>query len=303
LAARSSNMDNRSETNGRQQKRAPFVVLTAEFLHETNTFSKFPTTLDDFFNNFFFDSEQEIDHQRRGTTTSVGGTFEAADRYGWELVNTVATEATPSGRVTNGTFEHIANLILSAAGTTKIDGCLIHLHGAMVTEGLQDAEGELLKRLRLAVGLDVPIIVTLDLHANVSKAMCQHANCLVACRTYPHVDFYETALRAAALLQASMSGTIKPVTVLAKRPLLRGLDGGKTDEGGPMKTLLDRAEALEADSSNGVLTVSVCAGFAAADVRDVGPSVTVTVDRYHGLDVGLHKTYLKNIRKATKGTY
>ena len=57
---------------------------------------------------------------------------------------------------------------------------------------------------------------------------------------------------------------------------------------------------LEADSSNGVLTISVCAGFAAADVRDVGPSVTVTVDRYYGLDVGLHKTYLKNIRKATR---
>jgi microcystin degradation protein MlrC len=80
----------------------------------------------------------------------------------------------------------------------------------------------------------------IDLHANVSKGMCQHANCLMACRTYPHVDFYETALRAAALLQQSMLGTVKPVTVLAKRPLLRGLDGGKTDEGGPMKTLLDR---------------------------------------------------------------
>jgi microcystin degradation protein MlrC len=178
-------MDNRSENGRQQRQRAPFVVLTAEFLHETNTFSKFPTTLDDFFNDFFLDSEEEIANQRLGTKTSIGATFEAADRHGWELLNTVSTSATPSGRVTNGTFEHIANLIISKAESRRIDGCIIHLHGAMVTDGLQDAEGELLKRIRLAVGLDVPIIVTLGEHWSLAPHHSLMSQCLMPQRLMP----------------------------------------------------------------------------------------------------------------------
>lgn len=275
-------------------------VLSAEWSHETNTFSTVPTTLDSFYRRYFFDKEDEIAAQRCDTRSELGAAYQCAEDFNWDLVTTVCAAANPSGKITNGTFEHICNLIISKANDGQYDGCLLHLHGAMVTDGLQDAEGELLKRLRMVVGGEVPIVVTLDLHANVTKSMAKYSNCLLACRTYPHIDFFETALRAAEILQLSMQGLIKPVSVLAKRPMIRGLDGGKTYEGGPMKNLIYKGSSLEADNSNGILVVSICAGFSASDVFDIGPSVTVTVDRCHGLDLKLHRSYLKNIRKSSR---
>jgi len=105
--------------------------------------------------------------------------------------------------------------------------------------------------------------------------MASNANALIAVRTYPHIDHYEMAIKGGELLQRAMKGEIKPVTVIAKRPMLRGLDGGRTQEG-PMRVLIDRGEAVE--KAGGALVVSVCSGFTAADIRDIGPSVTVTTD-------------------------
>lgn len=293
----SSNRSNTTLDSMAKQKR----VLTAEWCHETNTFSVVPTTLDNFYRCCFIDKEAEILAQRGGTNTSLGAGFLCAEKYNWDLVTPVAATANPSGKISNGTFEHICNLIISrATDGSKFDGCLLHLHGAMVTDGLQDAEGELLKRLRLALGIEVPIVVTLDLHANVTNAMTKYSNCLIACRTYPHIDFFDISLRAGDILQQAMLGLIKPVNVLVKRPTLAALDNGKTYEGSPMTHLIDKGNALEVDTSNGILVVSVCAGFTASDVFDIGPSVTVTVDRCHGLDLKLHRSYLKNIRKTSR---
>jgi microcystin degradation protein MlrC len=145
----------------------------------------------------------------------------------------------------------------------------------MVSESHEDGEGELLGRLRARVGPNVPIVVTLDLHGNITEEMARNANALIAVRTYPHIDYYERAWQGAELLQRAMQGEIHPRTVIARRPMLRGLDGGRT-QGGPMRELIDRGEALE--RAGRALVVSICAGFTAADIRDVGPSVTVTTD-------------------------
>jgi microcystin degradation protein MlrC len=248
-------------------------VLTAQVMHETNTFSKVPTDLDSFRRNYFL-SENEIPGARRGTRTALGASFEAADKFGWTLTHPVAASANPSGLVTKAAFEHLAGMLLQGVTrASKLDGMLLHLHGAMVAEGYEDGEGELLRRLRDAVGPTIPIVVTLDLHANVTDAMAKLATALIAFRTYPHIDMYERAWQGAELLERTMNGAVKPKTVIARRPLLQALDGGKT-QGGPMAELLKRADALERDGK--ALVVSICAGFVPADIRNAGPTVTVT---------------------------
>src|SRR6202008_4749438 len=105
-------------------------------------------------------------------------------------------------------YERIANRLLSLIKDAgPLDGLYLDLHGAMVAEHLEDGEGELLARVRALVGDRLPIVVGLDLHANVTEAMVRHASALVAFRTYPHVDMAETGARAARLLDRLIGGT------------------------------------------------------------------------------------------------
>ncbi|HJU15229.1 MAG TPA: M81 family metallopeptidase [Stellaceae bacterium] len=250
-------------------------VLTARFMHETNTFSRVPTDMAAFRRREFH-RENEIPEAFRGTRSALGATIEAADKFDWSLIHPVSTSPNPSGIVTDEAFETIAALILDAvAGKGPIDGALLHLHGAMVSERFEDAEGEFLARLRRQVGPEVPIVVTLDLHANVTQRMADNANALIAYRTYPHIDQYERAWQGARLLERAMRGEVRPRTVIARRPMIYGLDHGRTQRG-PMAELIARGEALEARGET--LVVSICAGFSRANIRDVGPSVTVTTD-------------------------
>ena len=249
-----------------------FKVLTGEFAHETNTFSKVPTTIDSFRRGTWI-TDNGIAAARRGTHTALGGSFDIADKFGWRLSHPICASANPSGFVDDGLFNQVCDMFLAAAD--GVDGVLLHLHGAMVAQSHQDAEGELLRRLRARLGPAIPIVVTLDLHGNITQAMADNANALIAVRTYPHIDHYEMAIKGGELLQRAMLGEIKPVTVIAKRPMLRGLDGGRTQTG-PMRELIDRGEAIEREG--GALVVSVCSGFTAADIFDIGPSVTVTTD-------------------------
>lgn len=260
-----------------------FTVLTGEWCHETNTFSVLPTTRKNFYDQYYLETPEDILKYRQGTKTVIGATFEAAERYGWNLITTISASANPSGTIVKETFEYMTNQIVNPCKEKKIDGILLHLHGAMVSEEYEDAEGELLKRVREVVGPTIPIIVTLDLHGNITETMTKNSTSLIAVRTYPHIDFYEIAQRAADMLQSIMLGEIIPVTAIAKGPLLFGLDGGKTHPESPMYELIKRGEILE--ETKECLVVSVCAGFTAADIYDIGPSITVTVDvkRYSSL--------------------
>ncbi len=249
-----------------------FRILTGQIAHETNTFSKVATTLEHFRAGTLL-LGNEIPAARRGTHTALGATFEAAEKFGWVLSHPLAAAANPSGTVTKETFDQLLSMFLD--GAEGCDGALIDLHGAMVAEGCEDAEGEILARLRAILGPDAPIVVTLDLHGNITQKMADNASALIAVRTYPHVDYHERTWQGAELLDRALRGEIHPRTVIAKRPMLRGLDGGRTQTG-PMRELIDRGEALEA--AGRALVVSVCAGFTAADIHDIGPSVTVTAD-------------------------
>jgi microcystin degradation protein MlrC len=245
-------------------------VLVAEFMHETNTFSVQGTD-EAAFRHCSYYLDDEIPPAFRGTRTSVGAAFEAADRFHWEVVHPIATSANPSGRVTDTCFEAMSKRILSACA--NVDGVLLHLHGSMSTETYDDGEGELLERIRSRVGSSVPVIVVLDLHATVTQQMADNSNALISYRTYPHIDQYERTWQAAELLEKAMAGEVAPKVALARRPILYALDGGRTTSP-PMMELLRRGDQIE--TSGQALVVSVQAGFSSADVHDIGPSIAVT---------------------------
>src|SRR5471032_276209 len=194
-----------------------YRVLLAQFMHETNTFSKLQTTLDDYRRRFLVEGPAIVP-KFKGTKNEMGGYIDSAVKYGWEPVYAVAANATPSGTLTKETWETIRDIILDAARKAgKLDGICLSLHGAMVTETEDDAEGALLEALRKIVGPDVPIAATLDLHANATVKMAINANALVSYRTYPHIDGYERSVQAAALVQETMAGKKKPRCLLVRR--------------------------------------------------------------------------------------
>ena len=220
----------------------------------------------------------EVPEAVTGSMLEPNGIIQVAEEANWDLVHTVAAWATPSGPVEREVWDAVAGAILEAAKIKgPFDGIVLALHGAMTTVDHADAEGVLLKKLRDIVGLDIPIAITLDLHANVTRLMARHANIICAFRTYPHTDQVATAARASWILDRAMKGEVAPRVHLARRNMLVGLDHGRTTVDNPMTQLMARAEALE-EKDPGVLTVSLHAGFTPADFPEVGPSVAVTGD-------------------------
>ena len=251
-----------------------YRVLLAQFMHETNTFSKLPTTLDDYRRRFLVQGEAIVP-KFKGTKNEMGGYIDSAAKYGWEPVYAVAANATPSGTLTKETWETIRDVVLDTARKAgKLDGICLSLHGAMVSETEDDAEGALLEALRKIVGPDVPIAATLDLHANATIKMATNANALVSFRTYPHVDGYERSIQAAALVQEAMEGKKKPRCLLVQPAMLEGADHGRTTQPGLMRELLAKADAYEKEP--GINVVSIQVGFTWSDIPYTGPSIAVS---------------------------
>lgn len=250
-------------------------LLLVHISHETNTFSRLKTDLAAFQRRMFHLGDASVIQAMRGTRTEIAGFLDAAEAYGWDVRLPISAAATPNGTVTEEAWEALTRPVLDALAE-PFDGILIAFHGAMVAEGADDAEGELLTRIRERIGPKVPIAITLDLHANVTETMCRHADIVIAYRTYPHIDQYERAQQAAALMKRTLDGEIRPQAVVVNRPTLLGFDGGKTTIEGVMTEALRRADAFEKEP--GILVVSVHAGFTRSNIRDAGPSVAVTHD-------------------------
>ena len=267
-----------------------FRVLSAEFAHETNTFSTIPTDFDRFeAQDCFLDAPSAI-AARGSSNTELAGFLEVARAHGWELLHVLSAIAQPAGCVTRDAFERLTAPIIDAARENlgRLDGILLGLHGAMVTDFSDDGEGELLARLRAVVGPDLPIAITLDPHANVTRAMCAHANIIVSYRTYPHVDMRRTGAQAAGILQRTMAGEIAPVTIRAHLPMIDEVNGGRTDVG-PM--LARHAQARAYENEPDVFAVSINAGFARADIAEIGPSVLVTAQG----DMAKHRRFAQSV--------
>ncbi len=250
-------------------------ILTSQIKHETNTFSILPTTLDSYRARVLYEGADVLANLK-GTNNEIAGVMDVAKEQGWELVAPVAADATPSGKVSSEAWAYLSGCVLDAiAAEGPFDGVLLSLHGAMVAEGHDDAEGDLLARVRAAVGPDVPVMATLDLHANVTMKMAENANALVSYRTYPHVDMAERGRQMAELLARQFAGEVKGYqTLIGRLDQLDGFDHGRTTQNGPMTEAL--AQARKYEDEKGIEVVSVNGGFAWADIQEAGPSVTVT---------------------------
>lgn len=266
-----------------------FTVLTAELYHETNTFNRNLTEYHSFMDRFGFFGADAI-RERGAANTELAGFLDTGRKHGWEIIHVLSASAEPAGYVTRDAFDRLAGRIVEAAeaNQARLGGILLGLHGAMVTEFNEDGEGELLERLRKVVGPDMPIAITLDLHANVTPKMCALANIIVSYKTYPHIDMRERAQQAGDILHRTMQGEIKPRTLRVHRPMLDEANGGRTDIG-PMISRI--AEAVAYEKEAGVFAVSINAGFGNADIADVGPTVLVT----HEGDEARHRAFAESI--------
>jgi microcystin degradation protein MlrC len=205
------------------------------------------------------------------TSLPMGGFLRDAAERGWQPVPSIWAGATPSAHVTRDAFERVAAALLEdarAAVAAGIDGVYLDLHGAAVAEHVDDAEGELLERLRAVVGPTLPVVASLDLHANVTARMLRHASAMTAFRTYPHVDMAETGARAAGLLALLLAGA--PLATHAERlPFLLPLNAQCTLME-PAAGLFQDLSTLEAQSG---VHLSFAMGFPAADFDECGPVV------------------------------
>src|SRR5688572_17303307 len=166
------------------------------FQHETNTFAPVKASFRDFEMADGWPGLTRGDAMLtafEGINLPIAGFVAEARKQGHELLPTLWCSASPSAEVEMDTYETIAGELLDRIEKLgRIDGIFLDLHGAMVTEHQPDGEGELLERLRSLAGPDLPIVVSLDLHANITERMVKHASALVVCRTYPHVDLAES---------------------------------------------------------------------------------------------------------------
>ncbi|WP_179402237.1 M81 family metallopeptidase [Burkholderia guangdongensis] len=242
-------------------------ILIARMCHETNTFSPVATPLASFGLDGPDYGEQAY-RANKGMRTAMSAFIDAAEREGAEIVTPISAVAYPSGPVAADAYDAICDTIVAAA--PGCDAVMLDLHGAMVAEQTPDGEGDLLARVRAALP-DAPIAVALDLHGNVTQKMIDHADVIVSFKTYPHIDMYETGEHAARLLLERIHGRARPVLAWRRPPLMTSTLHSATAEGA-MRRAVDAARAAEAD---GMLAVSILAGFSLADIP--APCISVVV--------------------------
>jgi microcystin degradation protein MlrC len=247
-------------------------LITGGIMHETHTFSAEPTTIDRF--AVILRGDELLAYA--GRNHSLGGVIDACRERGIDLAPTLFADTPSTAAANRQTFETLlGELCDRIAAALPADGIVLTLHGAMVTEGFPDAEAEIARRVRAIAGPEMPIAVTLDLHANIGQAMVDQVDVITTYDTYPHVDAAERAREAVDLLVRTIRGEIRPVMALARPPLMPVPQAIATSSG-PFRTIFDRAFAME--GSGEALTVSVAGGFAYADVPEAGASFLVTTD-------------------------
>ncbi len=247
-------------------------ILVAGYQHETNTFA--PSLADwaafnrgDSFPAFVHGAAMLA--RMRGVNIPIGGFIDAAKTRGWQLVPSSWCGAIPSAHVTEDAFERIAASILADVAIANFDAVYLDLHGAAVATHVDDTEGELIGRIRAVVGPLVPIVASLDLHANVTTRMLAEADALVSYRSYPHVDMAATGELAATLLARRVQLGRREPTVSRRLPFLIPLNAQSTWME-PAKSLYE--ELVELDRDLGTVS-SFCMAFPAADFDECAPMV------------------------------
>ncbi|MCC6008550.1 MAG: M81 family metallopeptidase [Rhodobacteraceae bacterium] len=207
-----------------------------------------------------------------GTPVAARGALEVARAAGAEVVPLLWGLALPSGPVEHDAFETLRDEISGALrAAAPLDGVYLDLHGAMMTTAEGDAEGALLEAVRACVGPGVPVVISLDLHANVSPGMVAVVDGMTAYRTYPHIDMADAGARAMRRLLALAGGAPRRHLVLRQPGYLIPLVAQAT-AAAPVSGLYAKAAAQEA-GQGGAVTIAL--GFPLADTEDAGPALVV----------------------------
>ena len=249
-------------------------IAIAGFMHETNCFVPGFTDYD----NFARPSDrpgilhgEEIMTEFAVSGASTAG-FLAGNDGNHEVVPMLWTSTTPGGPVTEHAYERICGEIIARLSEIwPVDAVYLDLHGAMVSIGHEDGEGELLRRVRAVVGEEVPIAISLDYHANITAAMVEHADAMFPYHTYPHVDQYAAGQRAAAALKRLLIEGRPKGRALRHLPFLLPLNFQCTLVE-PSKGIVEAGIARLEDN---MLSLAYLAGFPPSDLAECGPTVTV----------------------------
>jgi microcystin degradation protein MlrC len=248
------------------------AVAVAAILQESNTFSPVKTRYEDFSPVFGLAALE----RHRGKPTEMGGFIDVLSAARVRMAPVCAAWAVTAGRMVRSDCDRLSREFTARlARIIRPEALLLAMHGAQTAQGMDDVEGVFLARARRVLGASVPIVVTLDLHANVTRTMVENATAFVGYHTYPHVDFYETGVKAARLLLRTLAGEVAPRMAFRKLPMIVPAENMQTT-GGPMHRLIQRAKHLE--QRDRALAVSVFGVQPWLDIQEMGCSVVVVGD-------------------------
>ena len=247
-------------------------VFSATLSTETNTFAPMPTGMATFRERGYWKAGEHPDHM----SFFAGPLWAARLRgkpLGWTLIEGMVASAQPSGTTTRAAYEALRDeLLADLQAALPVDMVLLGLHGAMVADGYDDCEGDLLQRVRAIVGPQVVVGAELDPHHHLSEAMVKNADLLVAFKEYPHTDVLERALELVDLCIAKHEGRIAPVASVVDCEMIVTMHTSRE----PARGFVDKVMALE--GKDGILSISIAHGFAWGDVPDMGTKVLVYSD-------------------------
>src|SRR5215831_10640866 len=257
---------------------SPMRVAIGQLWQETNTFNPLPTTRQDFEDFGVLRGDEMI--ERMADTNELGGFIQSLRLWPErpEIVGLVRLPAWPSGTATHETFLWLRDeMTVALQKALPVDAVLLALHGAMVAEGAPDVEGEVLKSVRELIGRDVPLVATLDLHANVTERMVGAADALVLYHTAPHIDVFETGQRGAAVLHRILTNGELPITAFQKIPMVVPAERANTEDPASVSYTF-KHWLRELEARPGVLAAGLATVQPWLDIPEFGAAVVVVTN-------------------------
>ena len=271
---------------------APRIALGA-FMLESNAHSPIATRAEFAANYLQYGQDilRDLASDAPSGPKTLSGFWESMNASGpWQPLPLLGAAVSASGPIDHAFFLEVADGLESRLrAAMPVDGVFLSLHGAAIGTGEVDPDGVILERVRRVVGPDIPIIATLDLHANVSRRMVDAASVLVAYRTNPHVDMAERGEESAGLMREILAGT-KPTAAYVKLPLIPPSVTQNT-KSGPYADIITYGQS-KVDAR--VMNVSVVSGFSLGDTQKNGMSITVTTRN----DAALAQSLAKDIART-----
>jgi microcystin degradation protein MlrC len=242
---------------------------------ETNTFSPMPTSHRSFAEGGYLVHKGQHEEDMKDATLPVFTFRRLAEAQGWEVVESLTAVADPAGRTVRSVYETFRQEILDdLQNALPVGVVFLDLHGAMVADGYDDCEGDLLAHIREIVGPGVPIGVELDPHCHLTKAMVENATVLVMEKEYPHIDFAERTQDVFGILVDIVEGKVRPhMSVFDCRMIIGALHTTRE----PGKSLVGHIKRIEKEDDD-ILSISLCHGFEWGDVPEMGTKVLVVTD-------------------------